>query len=167
MKRVSIWLVYIVLFALFFLWFAPKKLLYYKLEHILHQQQIILSDETIYDNFFSFHVEDAKLFVKDIEVGQITKASLYPEFFINALIIKDFNTNKSISLLPKIEIRKLIFLYTPFYPIKIFIKGEASDGEIKGSIELMKRKGFIDIASKKPLPLKKTKEGYYRYEFSY
>ena len=155
------------LFALFFLWFSPKKLLYYKLEHLLHQQQITLSDETIHDNFFSFNIEGAKLFVKDIEVGQIAKASLYPELFINALVIKDFNTNKSITLLPKIGIRKLIFFYTPFYPIKVFIKGESSDGEIKGSIELMKRKGFIDIASKKPLPLKKTKEGYYRYEFSY
>ena len=145
----------------------PKKFLYYKLEHILHQYQIILSDESVSDNFFNFTMQHAKVFVKDIEVGKITKASFYPELLINTFIIKDFSTNKNISLLPRINIKKIIFFYSPLYPLKVFITGKTNDGEIKGSFELVKRKGFIDFISKKPLPLKKTKEGYYRYEFSY
>ncbi len=167
MKRVGIWLVYIVIFVLFFLWFTPKKLLYYKLEQILHHNQIILSDESVNDNFFTFHIQNAKLFVKDIEVGKIAQATLYPEFLINALVIKEFRANKNISFLPILTIHSLSFFYTPFYPMKIFIKGSSSNGAIQGSINIIKHKGFIDIASKKALPLKKTKEGYYRYEFSY
>jgi len=147
--------------------FAPKKLLYYKLEHILAKEQIIISDETVHDGLFALRLNNGNLFVKDIDIGNFEQTEIYPDIFFNLLAIKNFSSNKNISLLPNIKIFKLFVCYSPFYPIKVLIWGKSNFGNIKGEINLKTKKGFVDLFSKQSLPFKKVKEGQYRYEFSY
>lgn len=160
-------MIYLILFILFFVMFAPKKLLYYKLEHLLAQEQIIISDEKIHDGLLALLLQDGTLFVKDIDIGKFDEIAIYPDIFVNLVAIKNFRSNKTISLLPHIEIEKLFLLYSPLYPLKAIIRGKSNLGAIKGEVDLKNKRGFIDILSKKALPLKKVKEGQFRYEFSY
>ena len=170
MKKLTLWLLYFVLFVLFFVGFAPKKLLYYKLEHLLQPQQIVISDERLEETPISLLAKDGTLYIKSIEAGVFDTLSFYPDIFFNMIELKNFHSNRSITIIPKIDIQKLRLFYTPFYPIKIFIQGDSSLGKITGSIDLLAKKGVVDLSTTHPpqmLPLKKISEGLYRYEFSY
>ncbi|BCD63165.1 hypothetical protein NitYY0826_P06 (plasmid) [Nitratiruptor sp. YY08-26] len=170
MKKFGKALIYFILFILFFVAFAPKKLLYYKIEHLLAPQQIIISDETLKENPIAFLAKNGTLYVKDIEVGIFESLAIYPDIFFNMIDLKNFHSNKKISLIPAIDINRFRIFYTPFYPIKILLRGDSRIGKISGSIDLFAKKGFIDVFTTKPikmLPLKKIKQGQYRYEFSY
>lgn len=170
MKKLSLWLLYFVLFILFFVGFAPKKLLYYKLEHLLHPQQIIISDEHLEETPISLLAKNGTVYIKSIKSGMFDTLGFYPDIFLNMIELKNFHSNRSITLIPKVDIQTLRVFYTPFYPIKIFIKGDSSLGKITGSIDLLAKKGSVDLLSSHPpriLPLKKISEGRYRYEFSY
>ncbi len=170
MKKLSLWLLYFVLFILFFVGFAPKKLLYYKLEHLLHPQQIIISDEHLEETPISLLAKNGTVYIKSIKSGMFDTLGFYPDIFLNMIELKNFHSNRSITLIPKVDIQTLRVFYTPFYPIKIFIKGNSSLGKITGSIDLLAKKGSVDLLSSHPpriLPLKKISEGRYRYEFSY
>ena len=170
MKKLSLWLLYFVLFLLFFVGFTPKKLLYYKLEHLLHPQQIIISDEHLEETPISLLAKNGTVYIKSIKSGMFDTLGFYPDIFLNMIELKNFHSNRSITLIPKVDIQTLRVFYTPFYPIKIFIKGDSSLGKITGSIDLLAKKGSVDLLSSHPprmLPLKKISEGRYRYEFSY
>jgi len=170
LKKLSLWLLYFVLFILFFVGFAPKKLLYYKLEHLLHPQQIIISDEHLEETPISLLAKNGTVYIKSIKSGMFDTLGFYPDIFLNMIELKNFHSNRSITLIPKVDIQTLRVFYTPFYPIKIFIKGNSSLGKITGSIDLLAKKGSVDLLSSHPpriLPLKKISEGRYRYEFSY
>jgi len=159
-----------VLFILFFVGFAPKKLLYYKLEHLLQSEQIVISNERLEETPISLLAKDGTLYIKSIEAGVFNTLSFYPDIFFNMVELKNFHSNRSITIIPKIDIQTLRVFYTPFYPIKIFIQGDSSLGKITGSIDLLAKKGSVDLLSSHPprmLPLKKISEGRYRYEFSY
>jgi len=150
--------------------FAPKKLLYYKLEHLLYPQQIVISDERLKENPIALLAKDGSLYVKGVQAGIFDTLTFYPDIFINMIQLEGFHSNRSITLIPKIDIQKLRLFYTPFYPIKIFIQGDTTLGKITGSIDLLAKKGSIDLLGDQPpkmFPLKKISEGRYRYEFSY
>ena len=170
MKKIGKALIYFILFILFFVAFSPKTLLYYKIEHLLAPQQIVISDETLQETPVSVLAKKGLVYVKDIEVGGFDSLAIYPDIFFNLIDLGGFRSNKKVSLFPAIDIERLRIFYTPFYPIKIWIKGEGNIGKISGSIDLLAKKGFVDIFTAKPikmLPLKKIKQGQYRYEFSY
>ncbi|SMC10188.1 hypothetical protein [Nitratiruptor tergarcus] len=172
MKKLLKWIAYLLLFVLFFIIFTPKTRLYYGLEKALYPSQIIVSDEKIRETPVSLHIENGKLFFKDIEMGEFEHIAIYPDIFFNLLKIEHFQKNREISLLPNITLTNLTIFYTPFYPIKAWIKGKSSLGSIKGYVNLRQRRVQIDLfASKLPGQLqslmKKIKEGQYRYEYSY
>jgi len=141
-------------------------MLYYKLEHELKKEQIIVSDEKITEYPLSLELRNGTIFAKSVEAGSFEKIVVYPDIFVNVVLIRNLRSN--ISLLPKANIQKLIIFYTPLYPIKAFIKGESGFGPIEGEIDLKAKKGFIDILSQKPISfMKQVEKGRYRYEFSY
>ncbi len=170
MKKIGKALIYFILFILFFVAFAPKKLLYYKIEHLLAPQQIVISDERLTENPIALLAKNGSIYIKDIEVGIFDSLAIYPDILFNMIDLRNFHSNKKISLLPAIDIDRLRIFYTPLYPIKILLRGDSSMGKLSGSIDLLAKKGFVDIFTTKPikiLPLKKITQGQYRYEFSY
>lgn len=173
MKKLGLALLYFLLFILFFVVFMPKKYLYFEMEHILKDAaQTIISKEKIKEGPLALRVEEGQVFVKDIDVGDFKSVDIYPDILFNALILKGFSTNKDISLIPHISIENLYLFYTPFYPVKLFIKGEGNFGRIEGYIALKDRVGVMDIYGepkeiKKMMGLKRIDKGHYRYEFSY
>ena len=139
---------------------------------MLKKEQIVISDETVGDHLFWLSVEEGRLYVKDIPVGSFEKARLYPGILINALHLSNFKTDPSISFFPKTTIEKLDLFYSPLYPVKVFLRGNTSFGEIEGELNIKTKRGFIDIFGdpkelRRFLRLKKVKEGHYRYAFSY
>ena len=157
------------LFLLFFVVFAPKTLLYYKVEHLLQKEHIVISNEEVADNPLSLAINDATLYVEGVNIGKFESLDVYPDIFVNIVHLKNFYSFEQLAFLPKIFIEDFTIFYTPLYPIKIFLQGSSSLGSIKGNIDLTKRQGFIDIQTTKHLaiPVKKIKEDLYRYEFRY
>ena len=141
-------------------------MLYYGLEHRLKKEQLIISNEKISESPFALQLKDGTIFAKDIAAGSFDTITVYPTVLFNFITVR--NLRSQITLLPKITLQKAFVLYTPFYPLKVFIQGESNLGSLKGEINLQKRAGFIDIFSKKSIPFfKEVEKGRYRYEFRY
>lgn len=169
MKKLASLFICTLFFLLFFIVFAPKTLAYYKLEHLLQKEHIIISNEHLEEHPFSFIIKKGTLYVKRVQVGKFETIQIYPDILFNMVRLHNFYSFEQLAFLPKIFIKDCTIFYTPLYPIKIFLKGTSSLGKIEGNIHLKKRSGFIDIQTKKhlPFPVKKIKEDLYRYEFRY
>ena len=173
MKRIALALLYLVLFVLFVVAFAPKNYLYFKAEHLWQKDGVVVSGEQVEDGFFSLTLKNGEVFIKDIPSAIFEDVRLYPEIFFNLLSIKNAKTSSSLPLPKPIEIVDLKLVYTPFYPIKVWIRGKSNIGDLSGWIDLKAKKGRIDIASQEPLEklfgksLIKVTKGKYRYEFGY
>ena len=172
MKKVFGWIGYALLFVLLVALFLPKKELYFGAERLLQKHLVVVSDEKLQENPIALVVKDGNLYVKGLLVGSFQKLSFYPDLLFNAVRLENFHKSRSISMIPDISIDSLDLFYTPFYPIKLFIKGEGSFGKVKGSVNLWHKKGIVDLFGKpgnlgKFVKLKKIEEGHYRYEFSY
>ncbi|NPA64459.1 MAG: hypothetical protein GXO16_05750 [Epsilonproteobacteria bacterium] len=164
MKTVGKWLLYLLLFILFFAIFMPKKYLYYAFEHEIGKQEVIISDERIEEGPLSLTLHQGTIFVKGAQAGEFDRIALYPDILYNLILI--FNMRSS--LVPDLSIQEAKIFYTPFYPLKVFIKGQSSLGPITGEIDLKAKRGFVDILSPKPIPfMKSIEKGRYRYEFGY
>jgi len=151
--------------------FLPKRELYYKGEELLYQRGIVISDEQVRERALALELLDGKLYLKGILIGDFNQIQIYPDILFNLVTIQGFKRNKSIALIPDIAIERLLLFYTPFYPIKVFLKGEGSFGRLDGWIDLVERRGEIDLFGNPKglgslLKLKKIEEGHYRYEFT-
>ncbi|MRJ03238.1 MAG: hypothetical protein C6I05_07300 [Epsilonproteobacteria bacterium] len=171
MKRFFKWLGYLLLFILFIALFLPKRQLYYKAEEELYRYGVVISDEQIEEGPFSLGLSNGDLYMKGILVGNFEEVDLYPDLLFNGVLVRGFRRNRSISLIPDLTIERLLLFYTPFYPLKLLIRGEGSFGTVEGWIDLRERKGEIDLFGepkglKNFLRLKKIEEGHYRYEFT-
>ena len=172
MKRFGKYLFYALLFLWFAIIFTPKDLLYYKGERLV-KDNVVISNEVVLDEWIRMIVESGEIFAKGIKVGSFSKVALYPELWVNVLEMEGFSLDKALPM--ELTIDRLFVVYTPFYPIKLFLKGEGSIGTLNGWIDLRKRQVRIDIASKKQLDrmwqgiakVEKVKEGLYRYEYRF
>jgi hypothetical protein len=172
LKKIALWSGYFFLFVLFFLFFLPKKELYYQAERLLEKEKIVISKEKLADRGLWFTAQKGEVYIKGIPIGSFKKVTIYPAVLVNLLHISEFHTNPSISFFPKTVVNRLDLFYSPFYPFKIVINGETSIGSLKGEIDIKSKKGFIDIFAepkelRKYFRLTKVKEGHYRYAFSY
>ena len=127
--------------SILLLWiFAPKEELYYLLEKSLKEKNIIISNETLVNEWFGLKVLNADIYTNGIKVAQVDELNFNFIFFYSNLTINGIHIDESLqNMAPKV-INSLNANYSIINPIEIKLKGEGSFGELDGRITLLEKK---------------------------
>jgi hypothetical protein len=157
MKKI---LIFILGFLIGFIIFMPKDNLYYTLQKYLEKEKVYINSNIKSD--ISLNLIDGTVYYNGMDILRFEKVKILPLILFNEL--KADNIKVSIK---NYKITSLKAFYTLFYPIKIFIKGKSSFGELEGYVDMIKREVKIYILNLTDTSiksfLKKDKKGYFYY----
>ena len=159
--------------GLIFLWlFAPKVELYYLLEKLLKEKNIIISNETITDTWYGLKIENADLYIAGAKIANTAELEFNFFFFYNTLKINEIQMDKSLSNIAPKEINTFNAIYSIVEPLKIKLTGEGSFGVLDGNVNLIEKRVEILFPVAKELKtiqkfLKKDKVKGWFYETNY
>ncbi len=167
-------IIYFIIIYLSLIFFMPKENLWFTVEHFLKKDSLIVSNEKVKDFGFLLDIKGGNLYFEDLKVAKIEDFKVFPYIFYNLFLVKNINTTKEVENIINLKVKNLKLYQSIIKPFKVFIKGEANIGEIKGFLDL-KRKALklvltplASFQNKKSLLrfFKKTKEGFV-YEYSF
>ena len=142
------------LFLIFLIVLAPKRELYYKLEHELKKRDIIISDEDFKPNPFGFTITNANIYFKGLKVANFDSLDLKIFYLYDKLEAKSIRVDKSIRELgqgsiPIDSIDNLVIKFTVLKPYKISIEANGSFGDAMGGLYFNPNRLFIRIVKPK------------------
>jgi len=175
-KKLFIFLAYIVFFLMTCIYLAPKEYIYFALEQELKKNNIIISDEKIVDTGFSLKLQDAELFYESINSASIKEIDINLLLFKTSITISDIKLSQMASSFLPLKIRKVILTHSIFNPLSINIYESGGNGKIRGSFSFIDKKLHIVFSPSKLMLnefkksiriFKKSKNGKYTYDKSF
>ena len=125
-KKLLLFLVYIMFFILALIYFSPKQSLYFSLEETLKSNGVILSQEKLKDKAFSLLIEDAKLSVKSIESADIKNIQVSTFGLYNSISCSDIELSKIYQSFLPLHVDSVDIVYSALNPlnVKVYSQGE-------------------------------------------
>jgi len=176
MKKLATILMYCLVILVVVVVLSPKRYLYNFVQHVIVQENIILSHELTKDQLISLEVSHADIYVKDILIGALNKMTVYPFMIFNQVTCEGFASSKEIEGLFSTSIDKVSLFHWIGQPYQIAIKAQGDFGLADGFIHVRDRKIYLKIVpsekfiaqiNKLDNSIKKSEGGFYTYEYSY
>lgn len=172
-KKTVLFLLVLIAMVVFFL---PKTQLYYKVESILSDKNVIISEETPKDRGLIFSLEGGRLYYDDLEVAQLNEITLFPLVFFNRLSVAPFAFSKEMQSFMPGMVTGMYVQYSIIDPLHIIYRAEGDFGILAGSVAFLDRNISMSLTPSDKLlqsrppwlrRLKKDEGGVYRYESAY
>jgi hypothetical protein len=125
-------LIAVLTFLIFTVILIPKEFIYFKIEHILKKENIIIN-ENISSKLNGLILKNGVVYVDNMDLAKFYKANLNIFLVYNNLKIDNLFVNKTM-------IKTMNISYSLLYPTKLFINSD----KLKGEIDLMKRKLIVN-----------------------
>ena len=140
--------------------FMPKDNLYYTLQSFLKKQNIYINSDI--KSSVALELKNGTVYYNQMDVLKFEKIDVFPFIFYNQINVKNVKLN-----IGNYNIDSVKIFYTPFYPVKVFIKGQSNFGKLDGYVDLIKReiKIYINNLTNNSVKnfLRKDKKGYFYY----
>ncbi len=141
--------VWIFIFLYLVIAFLPKENLFYLAEEHLSKQNIILNNEKLRDYFGFFKIEQADVYYDGLNVGNISKTSVFLGLIYNQISINDANFNDSLrNFLPQ-EVKNITIRGSILFPVRLLISGNGDFGDISGYVDLYNKKLRLSLKPQK------------------
>jgi len=172
-KKIAKFLGYLVFFIAMIFYFLPKVSLYHLAEVQLKHFGVVISNENVTDNGFSFDISNADIYLKNIKTASILDMELSSYIVYNSISLENIKLAKAVKSFAPRDIKNINISYTVFNPLNISINGAGGFGEFSASISLVKHKIHLDLTPSKLMQkeyrstlrnFKKSKDGGYIYE---
>jgi len=151
--------------------FMPKQELYYKLEQVLAQNDIVINEKRLESGIFSLTLYDSDVYVKGIKLATVEKVNFFTLLAFTQVTIETLHLDDSLKTMFPTDIDEAILTHAVWKPTAIDIVAKGSFGGLTGSAQLPEgtlRLDFNDttrIANLKP-KLQEDEKGWY-YETSF
>lgn len=127
-------LVSLILLPFLLLFFAPKKELYYLIEHRLKNQGIVIADETIHESPVGLSLDHPVLYFKGAPVATVQNLSLWTLLLYGQASIENVHFDAAFKRYLPSSIAQGVLTFTIFHPTQIAITltdpAMAGEGEI-------------------------------------
>ncbi|MDR1976390.1 MAG: hypothetical protein LBQ18_05305 [Campylobacteraceae bacterium] len=128
-----------VLFFVMLMAFLPKENIYYFFENKLFEKGISLNEESTKEGLFGLDLSGIDVLYLGDSVARIGQIDAFFGILYNKVALASANPSKNLqNFVPQVE--RINALYTPFYPTKVFLKGEGGFGSISGSYSIFSKK---------------------------
>lgn len=139
MKKLGLGIVYLFITIYSVIFFAPKINLYYQLEELMQEKQIVITQENIIDKGFSLSLEEGRLYYGDLLVAEFSKISILSLLVFNQVSLAPVTLSKDMETFFPRNIEGATLKYTPFNPLHVSIQGSGDFGILHGDIHLVDR----------------------------
>ena len=162
-----------IFFILSLIFFMPKVNLYYKLEQVLQQQNIIISNEKLNDNGFNLEIKDATVFFDSLESAKIEHLDISTLILYQSLNIQNIKLSGIASSFIPISIENISIKHMIINPLNITISANGEFGTLNGSLHIIDKNLHITLKLSKQMLkrykktlkyLEKNKNGDYNYD---
>lgn len=166
MRMVKNLLLFLVMLLLGLYIFMPKTEVYYKLEEMLQQKNIVIGNEKIESTLRSFKVMHPVVYFQGAKLARAENVVVKPYLLVNSVNLKDVEPLGIAKELGDVTIDRAILKQSILKPLFVKVAANGSFGEAHGYIDLKQHLVHIDIANPKniaPLKrvLKKGEKGWY------
>ncbi|MCW8839073.1 MAG: hypothetical protein OQJ77_05305 [Thiovulaceae bacterium] len=172
MVKIAKFLAYSIFFILALMYFTPKVALYYFAETQLKPYGVIMTDESVSDNGFTFGIKDAVVTFKAIESATVKDTNIALFGLYNKVKLKDITLASTAASFVPTDVKNVDISYSIFNPLNIIAVSEGGFGEAKVEVNLLDRKLYLKLEPSKVMNkkyrntlrnLKKSKDGGYEY----
>ncbi len=148
--------------------FMPKESLYFTLKNRLKNEQIVIVEDSLNDNFLSLNSEGVSIFYDGIDSVKIENFSIKPYLLYNSMHAQNISPSNDLKKMFKFSASSLDISYAIWDYQNINIKAEGNFGEVVGTIDVLTRTLKLILEptlrfEKSPLIkqyFKKSEEGY-------
>lgn len=174
-KKIFKFLLYLSVFLSFFMVFFPVKNLYFLMENKLNEKNIIINEESLKENLYSFKIEKSSLYLNKDMKASINKSELKYFLFYNQLNLRDIRIDKSFWYLYPMHVDFIKCDFSILDPLNIHISSSGEFGELKGKVNLLKQEMSFSLkpsngmknSSRMLLVKIKEDKGVYSYVYKY
>ncbi len=176
MKKIALFLFYLLLFFAALLFFAPKENIYYFAEEQLKPFSVIIGSEEAVDHGFILELLHAKLYVQKIKSADIDSASIGIYGLYNILSLNKIVLDKTFEQFFPLLIEHADLHHSLFSPFTISGEAVGDFGEAEATVDLLEHNATVILRPSKLMlsryrstlkELKKSKEGDYRYDYQF
>jgi hypothetical protein len=167
---------YLLFFIFALILFVPKSNVYYFAEKNLKKVDVIISQETIQENFLSLSLKNLKVNVKAIDAGLIKGLDITLLGVYNKILISDIELSSVVEAYLPSKIEKIETTYTLLDPLVVHVLGNGLFGESSITFNLKTRELLVSLKPSKLMfskyrkslnKFKKSKNGEYIYAKSF
>ncbi len=138
-KKIALFLTYVLLLLLAIVYFAPKENLYYLVEQKLQPYNIVISDEKIKDSGFVLHLKDADIYVESVKSAKVASADISTFLLFNSINIKGVMLDEfSQGFMPR-KINEVYVYQSIFDPLHIHVRAVGDFGEVSAKVGIVSR----------------------------
>jgi len=137
-KKLALFLAYLIFFMSALLYFTPKVSLYYFLEEQLKKEGVVISSEEIVDNGFTLSIMDADLSIKSINSASILRSDIGVFLIYNYVKLKDIKLASTLKSFIPLHLDSVDIYYSIFNPLNIELYGVGEFGKIDGFFDITK-----------------------------
>ncbi|MDR0761469.1 MAG: hypothetical protein LBF13_00315 [Campylobacteraceae bacterium] len=142
--RIIKFLFFAVLFLVLLIAFLPKENIYYVLEEKLSGYGVNLDEENVKESFAGLDLEGVNVLFGSSNIAYIKTAAAFFGILYNKVELTSTAPSGNMrSFIPLMD--KVSAWYTPFYPTKVFLRGEGGIGSISGSYNLYDKKIYLEL----------------------
>jgi len=172
-KKIGKFFAYFVFFLVALVFFSPKEALYHQLEQKIKSFGIVVSQETLSDNGFSFEIDNAQIFVKKIPSVNIEYFKLSLFGLYNGVEVQKVELAKALKSFAPTKIEFIEVNHSILNPLHIMANAKGEFGDAKVDVDILERKLILHLQPSKLMfknykstlrNLKKLKPGGYLYE---
>jgi len=120
--------------------FAPKRELYYALEHEWERSGIVIADETITEGPNSLKVEHARLLYQGAPIATVDRAIVRTWLVFSILEIEGIKPLPGMEKLLPITLDKARATHVLWYPTVVTLELNGSFGRAEGELDLLQRR---------------------------
>jgi len=176
MKKIALFVLYVILFFAALLFFTPKENLYYFGEEQLKPLGVVIADEEVIDHGFSLSLEHATIYFKKIRSAKIASISTKVFGVYNNLYVENIVLDPAVEQFFPPEITHINVTHSLLSPLQVTADAEGDFGSATAQVNLADRNGTLVVIPSKMMTsrfrntlrqLKKSKGGDYYYEFKF
>jgi hypothetical protein len=142
-KKLLMFLVYMLFFFFALVMFTPKASLYFFMEKNIKPFGVVISNETLDERLFSLGVANLEVSIKGVDAAVAQKADITLLGFYNEVKVEGIKLSSMASSFVPVDIGEIKLHYTPFDPL--FITGDAQGKFGKADISLSLRDFHLKV----------------------
>jgi hypothetical protein len=136
----------------------PKEELFFTFQRYL--PDTVINFDSIKQTPVSLSLNNSEIYYNGMDIASVKEIKILPLVFYNKVGLKNLDLG-----INNLKINTLNLVYTALFPLSVDVSGKASFGNIKGSIDLKKRRLKVYITDIKGnfirQFLRKDKKGYF------
>jgi len=138
-KKLSKFFMYVLFFIFALIIFAPKASLYFLLEENLKKFDIVVSDESLEDKFFSLELTNLNVTVKGVESAHVEEADVTIFLLFNNIELQNIELSSLVDSFMPAKIDTIKLSYTLFNPLVVKGEGNGEFGKTTMNLNLLSR----------------------------